>query len=455
MIFTILFSILILAGFFLFIIGQRVWSIIILFFFITDGYQLLPLEEMKLTSTSDFAIAQSLLIFLFYIFVKKSINFKEKDLINKAIKYLTIILIIIILINILVLKISPIDCIVTLRPLLFLTTFYFLSFVSKNEFDLLKQIFLGITVVQSVLFIIQVFTNIQLLNGYYGGEYLDLGFVIIPRCYNFPLFLPYFLFQVYFSNMKKGPLLLGLQILFPLTILLPQHRSMIGVLIVLFLYGILVKRGSLIKSLKYIAIFVVFFFLLKSVLSERFNAGNISDDIEQVFTGSFEDFDLEKDAESTMFYRVAMLTERLFYISERPITALFGGGLMRESSAQANQLNFFVIYFDPDTNTDYMVSTPDIAWSMIVFRLGLIGSIGFILFYSSLTSFFLKKRKESDFSFATHIFMLFLLLTSFTGSDLFKIWPFILPLLDYIMIKKVLAQTEPNDQPAINSLIDK
>ena len=110
---------------------------------------------------------------------------------------------------------------------------------------------------------------------------------------------------------------------------------------------------------------------------------------------------------------------------------------MREETPQAEQLNFFVTYFDSDTKTEYMVATPDIAWVMIVFRLGLIGTVAFILFFSKFSSFFLTKRKIVSFSLGTHLFWLFLLFVSFTGSDLAYIWPFLMPFLDSHIIKKI------------------
>lgn len=453
MIFNIIFSLILVIGILLFIFGRRTESLLILFFFFTDGFQLLPLDDMKIGGLGDFAIAQTLILALYFRFVN-GVRLKDLGLkIVKPLKILFLILALVCISNVFYLKISPVDCIVTLRPFIFLFGFYFLTSIESFEVEKLKKILLYITVLQSVLFILQVILNVQILNGYFGGEMLNFGLVSIPRCYNFPIFLPYFLFQAFFSDFGKGNMRLFMQILFVTTILLPQHRSMIAVLVLLFLYAILVKRGSLIKSIKYIVIFGLLFVGLKSFLSERFNSGTASDDIEQAINGSFEDFDLEKDAESTMFYRVAMLSERLYYIFDNPVTAALGGGLMREGTPKAEQLNFFVIYFDAITRTDYQVSTPDIAWSMIFFRFGIVGALAFIFFFSSLAAYFKRNKSETEFALATHLFLLFIILTSFTGAELYKIWPFILPIIDYVYISKQISpEDEISDslQPELN-----
>lgn len=453
MVFNILFTILLFVSIFLFITGRKIESIFILFFFFTDGFQLLPLDDMKIGGLGDFAIAQTLLLALYARFFG-GVRLHQLGLkIVRPLKILFITLGIICISNIFYLKISPVDCIVTLRPFIFLLAFYFLPMLDDDDISKLKKTLFYITIFQSVLFILQVIFNVQILNGYFGGEMLNFGLFSIPRCYNFPFLLPYFLFQIFFSDLAKGSLKLPVQLLFVFTIILPQHRSMIAVLVVLFLYAILVKRGSLVKSLKYIAIFVILFFALKTFLSERFDSGTASDDIEQAINGSFEDFDLERDAESTMFYRVAMLSERLYYISDNPITALFGGGLMREGTPKAEQLNFFVIYFDAITRTDYQVSTPDIAWSMIFFRFGFAGAIVFILFFSSITGFLKRNHSLTDYALPSHLFMLFLIFTSFTGSDLYKIWPFLLPIIDYISVAKEIPEPAEDTDFTPNEVI--
>ncbi len=436
MVFTLVFLLLAIVGIALFIFGKSVSSLLILFFFITDGYQLLPLEALKIGGLVDYALVQVVGTFLYFAFVKKSIVFQMQDRVTKAILILFFVLLIIVFVNVVFLGISPVDCVVSLRNFAFLLAFFLFPFVTLSEYKRINTFLLYITAVLSLIYIVQVFINVPLLNGYYGGGAMDLGFITIPRCYNYPVLLPYFFFQVYFSDMSDRKIRLALQVLFSFAILLPQHRSMIASLVILMLLGFIVRRGSLVKSLKYVVICVLLFIGLKSVMGDRFST-TATDDIEQVLSGNYADFDFEKDNESTLFYRFAMLSERVFYITDRGLTTIFGGGLMREGTPKSIGLNFYITYFDDAVNMEYMVSTPDISWSMMIFRLGMLGTFVFVYFFSILSVSLFRFRFVSFASVGSFLFLLFLFFTSFTGAYLYYIWPFLLPLLDCQMLKKM------------------
>ena len=450
-----IFIILAIIGFVLYVVGQRILSLVIFFFFITNGYQFLPLElfetEIGIKQALDYAIIQAFLIFIFCLIKDYRVLSIKDNFVNRWLLFFILTFGVIIVFNILILGIPVGQVLKTIRPYILLSVFYSFRVLSTKDFQTIKNFLMLVTVLQCFLFIAQVFLNEQFLNGYFGGSKMEIGEIELTRCYNIPMLLPYFLFQALFStsNKSKDSFKVFTQILFFFTLLMPMHRSWILSLLTVVMYGIFLKANTQKKLVKYILLFGIFLLPIGGMILDRFQSSNIKEDINSATSGSFEDFDFDLDSENTLFYRVAHLYERLFYISEDWKTLLWGGGLMTEESDEAKDLNFFVTFYSNETRTEMMISTPDIAWSMMFFRLGTVGTLFYMFFYCSLMFFFYKYRKNLNMAIGTYLFLIFTIFTSFTSVELITIWPLMLPALDYAQgmarIKKDELSTSMNE----------
>ncbi|MDD6209465.1 MAG: O-antigen ligase [Bacteroidales bacterium] len=434
MVVIILFLFLSLLGSALFFNNKRVISISILFFFITDGFQIIPLDWMEMGNMKDFAILQSLLIFSVLVIKDKSIISMKLSRVNLGLILFFICLFVIWCVNVAILKVPLKETLISMRTVVLLIAFFFFQKLSEKEILSVKSILLFITTIQCFLFIFQIILQEQILNGFFGGGFTNIGDFKYLRCYNIPYLLPYFFFQVYFTDLVSGKLKTFLRILFLITLLLPMHRAWVLSLFIVSCYGIFLKVNSQKKFLKYMLILAVFLSPAAGFLINKFLFSQKTiNDINSIASGSFDDFDYNLDGSSTLFYRFAHLYERLCYISEEKVTLLFGGGWMSENSDLARDLNFFITIYDSEKDINYMVLTPDIAWSMMFFRLGVFGVIVYMFFYGALIWYFYKWRKNLDFAIGTHLFLIFTIFTSFTSIELFTFWPMLLPALDYAL----------------------
>ena len=432
-----------LTGSVLFLSGKRTFSMFIFFFFVTLGFQLIPLEVLETAEIKDFAILQGTIIFFGLLLKERSEILAKKSRVDLWLLCFWLTLFVIWIVNLTILKIPLFSTITTGRIFLFLTAFYFFRKLTEQEIRSIKQILLFVTIIQCFLFICQIVLGEQILNGFYGGGKVSFAGFKIPRGYNIPYLLPYFLFQVFFTDLAKGRFKIFLQALFFLTLVLPMHRSWIASLFVVLIYGMFIKINSKEKLLKYTFIFLIVFlpvagFFMKNLLM----SSRTMDDIDIVLSLSseaidiYEDFDVETDSENTLFYRFSHLFERIYYISQTKTTLLFGGGWMDENSNLAKKLDFMLITSNRETNEEYMINTPDIAWSMLFFRLGLIGIATYMAFYITLIIFFFKRKHKQGPAIGVHLFLIFTLFTSFTSVELYTLWPLLLPALDYVLCLK-------------------
>ena len=103
-------------------------------------------------------------------------------------------------------------------------------------------------------------------------------------------------------------------------------------------------------------------------------------DIDKVSKGEYMDTeDIELDQESTLLFRFAHFYERFIETTETSIGSVFGVGFMSEGSKYTyNNFNFIVGLSDEKTNEIVQLDTSDIAWSLLILRYGIVGSIIFL-----------------------------------------------------------------------------
>lgn len=411
----------------LYIIGKRVSSILIFFFFLFDGFQIVPEvlfdTHVGISKPFDFAFFYMLLLFIYGI-----IRYDDFIPINRISKIITIYLsfiIICLFISAFYYHISVVDIIRTSRSYFLVLSYFVIRRIGKEEFDKLIKILFIIVLFQCCLFVIQAFTGIALLTGAESGR--D---GIITRFYNAPLMLYFFVFYAIFCNPYQGCLKVITTIIPSVTIFLPLHRSLMMAFIVCALIGIYIKIGGLKVIMKYlpfvlIIIIPILLFTAKSLGERTFT------DISNVLNGNFVDIDDDfvMDENSTFMFRIAHFFERFIDVTDSKVGTVFGAGFMTEDSNYTfNHFDYQIGLPDDITGNIVQLDTSDISWSNFIIRYGLVGSLIYLMCYVLLVGFFWKNN-DCNLAHSILLYLILLFIISFTSDLLFQLRFLILPLI--------------------------
>jgi hypothetical protein len=161
------------------------------------------------------------------------------------------------------------------------------------------------------------------------------------------------------------------------------------------------------------------------------------------------------DQNDTFSYRMVHLAERFSYVVQTPARLLFGVGLLSEDTKQASKLSFQAGLFNQRTGQISQVDTGDIAWSLLILYMGVVGVTFFVVLHLRLFRYFLQQR-ISSMSVAGSLTLATVFLLSFTGTEILQnSFRVSLMLLLGIVVKEVrsLASTPaPNRSPYTVSL---
>jgi len=413
---------------FLFFNKNRLISVLIFFFFLTNGFQLVPEEWFGFGSiiakSIDYAILYVIFFFVFFILSENTIYY-DIGFVKWIYLFLSF-LIILFFINRYIYDVPWNEIFRTGRFYFLLLGFVVFLHLKKHEVnDLIISLF-KITLFLSILFILQVALNKQILNGFYGGTMISIGELSIPRCYNYPFLLSFFLFFSFFSNPFSGIYKLASQFITVITLILPMHRSLIGTSLMIVVLGILMKNRISIKSISLIIWFAIALSPLTYFLHDRFSE-NTSQDLQSIYNGEF--IQQESDfGESTMLFRFAHFYERLAYISNEPLYTIFGLGLMTEDSdITYNTLDFHIGLSEENSSDVIQLETADFSWSILILRFGFLGTLIYLLMYFALMRISLMYSTENQIGFLA---LLSTFLISFASWSLVNMVFIMVPLLD-------------------------
>lgn len=108
-------------------------------------------------------------------------------------------------------------------------------------------------------------------------------------------------------------------------------------------------------------------------------------------------------------YRIMHTHERLDYIITDPVRIVRGAGYMAEQNLK-NEL-FSVGLYDTERDRITQLDTADITWSILFIRLGIGGTIIFLLFYLKIVRLYYSRMKENElniyFFSMTAVFLIF------------------------------------------------
>lgn len=323
------------------------------------------------------------------------------------------------------------------RALLLFLSYFVVVKVSPKDVKWILEKLYYITLVHSVLYIIQVFTNLPVLPNSIGGS--D-GVAGIARYYNSPHFLSLFIFfvilrpnylNVRYKSIARFILLIALICTLGRTyILLSLGCLMIG----LFLDG---KMSKIASGLLVVAICLL---PLADSIAARFDkSGNSKGDLEEILSGEFVDnakYGI-RTSETTMSYRFSWIAERVIYLQDRPFgEKFFGLGLISDSQYNivSKHYNFKLGNYNPQIQERTQLQTADIAYGTLLSKFGYGGSVIVIFLWCYITVFLFKRRSTHPAVYCISLELVNMIICSFSGSSIADMGNFVLPFLALAII---------------------
>jgi len=420
----------------LYALNYKIPALLIFTFFITLGFDFVPQdidEGFPISKCTDFAT-----IILLGMVAIDSFCIK-KYLKPDTFVWLMLVFFVFlggcVLYNQMVLKVSIGESLLTIRyQFLWLAYFVFRNMKKEEVEALLKSLFV-VTVICSVVYLLQIFFDVTILNKAEKNYITFLG-MRFPRYYNQPPMLFFFTFMAIFKNPFRGLPRLITIIILSAAFLGAFHRNMLIAFVVAIAVGYLMNLPP-VKRLKYTVYASIAGLFMVVFAGYTFTKSRTYSDIQTVLTGNFEYTDVTLfDIQGTMTYRIAHLLERNQYILENPQAMVFGGGLMKESSKLSSSLFGFELgLLEELTGTTSQIVTPDISYSMLLIRYGYLGTaLNVMLFiYLAVQTF---KRRERGYGLVTGLSIIVLLIISLFSWNLIFAITYLLPLAGYCTVIK-------------------
>ncbi len=276
-----------------------------------------------------------------------------------------------------------------------------------------------ITLVQCVLYLLQIPTGMVLLGDPSSTTINNMEAIGWIRYYNLPTFLiPTLFFYLFVRHHRSQTVRWCIIGLLLITVIAPMHRSYILVVVAVASVYILSQQTTS-KRFIYVALLVIVGngAMMTDSVQSRMNDG-LADLNKALAPGS----NLAKsgyDQSDTFSYRMVHLTERVSYVVENPARLLFGVGLLSEDTKQASKLSFQAGLFNQRTGQVSQVDTGDIAWSLLILYMGVAGVFFFVVLHVRLFRYFLRYR-TIPISVVGSLTLATVFLLSFTGTEILQ-----------------------------------
>lgn len=421
----------------LFLTYRYYYPLLIFFGFVTNGYQMIPVD-LLLAGGPASKLTDLALIFLLVALVSRSRVLFLSMRQEKTFRWLGLFIIFIIIDGIysIVSEGYEIGGVLSVfRSNLFLLSFGLFFIVPAPVLKQIFHIIAVITVIQSAIFLLQIPLNQTLLNSTMAGSAVSTtNLDKFTRFYNTPVFLTPVLFYYLFQFRCRSLTIHGFVLFILLAaVIAPMHRNYVfGIIVVSSLYVIFQqKRTQRVLYLTASAV-IIFGFSMLDIVSQRANGG--FSDFSKTFTTG-QSLATTDYGENTFAYRMAHLFERINYVSAKPGGYVFGIGLLSEDTKQANKLSFEVGAYDERIGRVSQINTGDIAWSLLILQLGFAGTSLFVIVLVQFARLFYRYRSE-PFGPVGLLSLMTTFLISFAGTELLMI-PFrtLLVFLAVIAIK--------------------
>lgn len=305
------------------------------------------------------------------------------------------------------------------RHLWFFMSYLFLRKLRYKDVIWIFEKLYYITLIVSVLYIIQVIFRLPTLP-YYDLEYVKIESATgLSRFYNFPFFLDFFIIvsvlcPKLIRNFRWRKIA---TFIFIIAILCTQGRTYIGVTAAVICLGLLMK-GQASTIVRFLLIAGILLLPFSDLIIGRFEGrkGRETDsDITAILNGDF--IKVAKTGKrsnlGTLTYRFAWVYERAEYLSHRPLGEnVFGLGLISDSQTDAvHKMYHFkmgIIYLGKISQ----MSTPDIAYGNLLSQYGYLGGILLLSFWIRLLIIFCRNRKIHPLFYSTFLALIVIIFNS-------------------------------------------
>lgn len=433
--------ILLAAAYFLFRTKRYYPSLLIFFLFLTNGFQVVPVQFLTagapVDKGTDFALLLTLLVTVTHFR-----RIKQLMVHFKILRWCLAMLGFIILevfYSLFVMDYALVNVIQVFRPYLFLLSFMLFVFVPKETLERLFHTLAIITVCQAVLYLLQIVTKQTILLSAFGNEEVNITLTSgYSRYYNIPSYLTpvlcYFLY-VYRSRLNVIHYLIIL-ILFS-AVVGPLHRSYILAIIAALSIYIFISQSRSNRIFLFAVLGIgVYLISFIGVVSKRMDE-TLAD--LQTTMGTRLSLQTIDTYQNTSLFRAAHLIERLEYIVKQPERIIFGIGLISDNTPQAAKLPFQIGLISERTGQISKVDTGDLVWSFVVLNLGIFGSLLFAVFHIVFLVFFFKNIQLS-FAKIGFLTVLTAVFTSMAGVEMLMVtFRVIIILLAIIVLKQQAA----------------
>ena len=322
-----------------------------------------------------------------------------------------------ILVSVFYFHLPPISTIVVgSRYLILASALFFNILCYKDKVWLLRTIFY-ITVVLSLMYIIQAFTGVGIMQtGTEEGLGLDAqGFyhgALLPPFAQMMIFVSFF-DDKYLSKRLR---VIGGVLCF-LAVICTMYRTLLAVTF-LTIFAIMFFGKFRTRNIIVACIVGVLIYTFQSQFATRASKdGKTIQDIEYLLEGKFNQADYQSLNGLTMLYRFALVKERLDYMVDKPIEMVFGLGMTVDNIWAVSQYHFRYGLLDEYGRTSQL-RTPDIDWGNFFCNYGFLGTILFFCFYLKLLGNLKKIRKFSMLANVLFVYSALLIITSIAGNVL-------------------------------------
>jgi len=434
---------------FLYARGYKISSLLFFFFFITSGFNLVPEEITKfafISKGSDYAFL--ILVGIIIIDSLFSQGYFNRDNFTKYLIVFATFLIICIFYSKFIVKLSWGDILRTSRYQFFWVAYFLFRSLKKETLEALLKCLFYISLFTASLFLLQIVFNKSILLEGQKVYALLFGYKI-PRFYNQPDMLFFFTFMALYNNPLKGISKYVSMIILTAALLGAFHRSLVITFIAAISIGYVIrlprfKRTAILTSIAIIGLIFIVFWGYEFANSRTIKDIAIvtSGDVANIDT---KDIDIEDLQKSTFTFRIAHLLERNQYLLDHPKAMIFGAGLIPEDSELVNKMFDFKIGLAEElTNNVVQLETGDISYSVLILRLGYIGTLLYLLLIAYLLIFFYKK-KDNSYGFFSFLYLVLTIGVSFFSANLLNPVTFLMPLISYHIIKKTYSEKVENN----------
>lgn len=286
----------------------------------------------------------------------------------------------------------------------YLTIVYLRSVITRQEVKKCMEILFWMTFAVSIVLILQSILGVMWIG--WGSDYVSNGVRIVrgAKPPSFAVICAVLAFVNVFGYSRKIQILTTAIIGLPILLCI-KMSYFTTILIIMVVYYFFNGKLHFTKVFKYGIVGLVGFVTLFAV-HPAFRQ-RMEDTLQQSSVLSSS----STRKEGNFSYRIEHFKERLDYVVSDPVRFVRGMGYVQERNFHQN---LFKLGQTNNWGRRAQLDTGDIAWSLLIIRLGVLGIFVYLLFYAKCLRELYKRKSDSDFemvyfayAFASIVFMSF------------------------------------------------